>query len=396
MDSDKAVPSYPGAPEPAGLADSRAHRLERELAALLFDLLEKKRASGLIPAVPDRLPLQLKLELFPAGAVEAPPGQLLEQLQRAVDRWVSHSAAFPYGHVYCYWCQSYTCGHSTPPGPRDAFAGYSATGQPDWREFGAILLERRDPRIEQLYRDASSPVTLVQAGHELTGKQLSVYGKHSPVYRLLGQVTLGYLRLPRASRERPCVAVTFQAVELGGERLVLNIVGRLPDGKLAFQALEEEADARLQNNLSASRRNLSDLSLRRFPRRRREGERRRHTMTILNRLAGHLDRVFRQRHRRTRHSEARHLDPKRPAASAFGDALNARAGSIFRDVEEGTWVVIGPKNRVHVFNQEALHVTSVVYSGETVHGRTTRGKWLVPRPDDLAAFQEKLARRARE
>jgi hypothetical protein len=191
--------------------------------------------------------------------------------------------------------------------------------------------------------------------------------------------------------------VTFQAVELGGgERIVLNILGRLADGQAAFQVLEEAVDPRIQNALLASRRNLSELSLRRFPRRRREAERRRHAMSILGRLAQNLDRVFRQRHRRTRHSEARHLDPQRPAASALGDALKAKAGSIYRDVEENTWVVIGPKNRVHVFNPEALHVTSVVYSGETVRQRTTRGKWLLPRPDDLAAFQESLARRAQE
>ena len=29
-------------------------------------------------------------------------------------------------------------------------------------------------------------------------------------------------------------------------------------------------------------------------------------------------------------------------------------------------VVIGPKNRVHIFNDNALHVTSVVYQGETI------------------------------
>jgi hypothetical protein len=67
---------------------------------------------------------------------------------------------------------------------------------------------------------------------------------------------------------------------------------------------------------------------------------------------------------------------------------------MYRDVEERTWVIVGPKNRVHVFNDEALHVTSVTYPGETVIQRTTRGKWVRPRPEDLASFREALEGRA--
>ena len=84
----------------------------------------------------------------------------------------------------------------------------------------------------------------------------------------------------------------------------------------------------------------------------------------------------------------------RPASTALQDALQASPESIYRDVEEQTWVVIGPKSRVHVFNDGALHVTSVVYPGETVRARTTRGKWRTPPEDELAAFREALRKSA--
>ena len=117
-------------------------------------------------------------------------------------------------------------------------------------------------------------------------------------------------------------------------------------------------------------------------------------MGALQRLARNIERIYRQRLRRTQHSQDRHLERGRPASSALKDALHATPHSIYRDVEEKTWVILGPKNRVHVFNDDALHVTSVVYPGETVRQRTTRGKWLTPHAAEMTAFREALRRRA--
>jgi hypothetical protein len=57
--------------------------------------------------------------------------------------------------------------------------------------------------------------------------------------------------------------------------------------------------------------------------------------------------------------------------------------------------VLGPKNRVHVFNDDARHVTSVVYPGETVRARTLRGKWRKAQADELARFLAALRGRPR-
>jgi hypothetical protein len=216
---------------------------------------------------------------------------------------------------------------------------------------------------------------------------------------------MGYIQFPDglwlpndAGGQRSPLAITLQAVEVGvhghGAPLILNVVSKIPDDSPAYQVFEESRDTRLADALHASRQSLVEASLIRTSRRRRGGERQRLVMAALQRLAKNLDRIFRQRERRTFHSQERHANRGRPASTALGDALQAAPDSIYRDVEERTWVVLGPKNRVHVFNDQGRHVTSIVYPGETVRARTTRGKWRAPQEAERTAFQEALRRQS--
>ncbi|MBI4607295.1 MAG: hypothetical protein HY721_35465 [Planctomycetes bacterium] len=393
-----------GVPPPAaGDLHRRVNGIQTELEQAFLELVaRRKAAAGVHGAAPGET-LRLSLELPPPGAPGQGRDQLFEQLLRAADRFVDRFASVPLGRVYCHWCGSFRCDHSAPAEPRSVFGGYTATGQPTWPELASVLLEKRHPRIDALFRQPPVPIAIVQGGGELSQDQLPVYGKRSPVCRILGQVAFGYLQYPDAlclpqanGSDKVPLAVTFQVVEAGsrGAPLVLNILGKLPGDGPDFVAFEESSDARMCDALLSTRRALEELSLLGGNRRRREGERRRRALGALHRLARNLERIFRQRERRTHHSQDRHLDRKRPASTALGDALHASPKSIFRDVEARTWVVVGPKNRVHVFNDGALHVTSVVYPGETVRHRTTRGKWLTPQPDEMAAFQAALRRRA--
>ena len=115
-------------------------------------------------------------------------------------------------------------------------------------------------------------------------------------------------------------------------------------------------------------------------------------MTALGRLTRNLERIFRQRIRRTKHSQDRHLNRERPAAAALQDAMSARPDEIYRDVLESTWVVLGPRSRVHIFNDAGHHITSVVYPGETVRRRKSQGKWRAAPPEQVRDFQETLSR----
>jgi hypothetical protein len=398
-DSDAAPPSSPLTP---GDVRERLEAAEREIEGAFFKLLEWRAAAAGARAIPAKTTLNLSIEVSSPSGREpgsAPSSQLFRQLQRAADRHAGKSAPFPPGKVYCHWCRSFTCEHSSPAEARSVFGGYSATGQPRWPEFVSVLLEKRHPRVDTIFRDGTAPITLVQWGHELSSEQLPIYGKGSPIYRIIGQVALGYLFHPEAAgpgARRAPLALTLQVVEStdNGASFILNILGRLPDGTPAFQAIEESSDSRFASALSTARRGLDEIALVRLSRRRRHAERCRRVHGVLQHLARSIERIHRQRERRTRHSEDRHLHRGRPASTALKDALHAAPGAIYRDIEERTWVVIGPKNRVHVFNDEALHVTSVVYPGETVRQRTTRGKWRAAPTDEMSAFREALRRRS--
>jgi len=384
----------------------RLSKIEREISELFFGLLDT-RAPGPRAHAPLRsAKLHLNLELAHpshgggAHSTDTPASdQLYLQLERAADRYAERQSTFPPGRVYCHWCRSYSCEHSAAPDSRCVFGGYSPTGQPRWPELASVLLERKHPNIESIFRDPPTPLALVFDGDDLSSEQLPIYGKRSPIFRVLGQVAVGYLLFPAGvpgNGRRSPLAATIQVVETqnGSAPLILNVLGRLPDGTTAYQAIEESTDARLSAALAVVRREIEEISLLRSSRRRRQLERKRRVMGALQRLARNIERIYRQRLRRTQHSQDRHLERGRPASSALKDALHATPQSIYRDVEEKTWVILGPKNRVHVFNDDALHVTSVVYPGETVRQRTTRGKWLTPHAAEMSAFREALRRRA--
>ena len=394
----------------SGEDDEIAQRLrgiEKDLAEIFFRLVKRRREkTGISGKTPNRSIVGVKLEL-PApdapAASNALDGQLEEQLRRTAERLADHTAVFPSGKVYCYWCRSFECEHAEARECREVFYGYSATGQPLWSEFASVLLERRDPRVDLLYREPPARLTLTQPGDELAGEQLQVYGRGSGIYRVLGQVAVGYLGTNKlrpdhgaTTGSREHYALTFQAVQ-GGDGaggLLLNVIGRLPDGKPALEVIEESADPRVADAITTTRRRLGEVMLDSVPRRRRSRERKRRALDILRRLAKNLDRIFRQRTRRTRHSNDRRRNKARPTSKALADAIDAKRGSIYRDVEEHTWIVIGPKARVHVFNDDGLHITSVVYPGETVRHRTRKGKWLKPRDEELDAFRIALSKRS--
>ncbi len=375
----------------------RARRIEEELQRLHAELVARKQVSGALSRDAERHAVELRLKLSATGKPAPGARTLFDQLVDSVESLTRREATFPRGHVYCHRCRSFTCEHSRPVDSRHVFAGYTQTGEPSWREFATVLLERRDPRIDQLYKTQPSPVTLLQDGREFTQEQLAVYGKWSSDFRVLGQVAIGYLSVGE-NGNRGSVAMCFQAVQTGGFAgpLVLNVVGTIPDHGPAVEFLESRPDPRISNALLTTRLRLRDLALLECSRRRRSAVLRTKATAILQRLSRNLERIYRQRQRRTRHSQVRHLDRRRPAATAFHDALRADKESVFRDVEERTWVVIGPKNRVHIFNDNALHVTSVVYQGETIRQRTRHGKWLEPREAELIGFREVLRRVANE
>jgi hypothetical protein len=391
----------PEAPIPFPDGDTALRKAERiylELRSLFLDAIKERLSVPSGRPLKVNLPIEVRAFHDRDASGEAPERAfaegLLASIHRLVDEEVARRAPFPQGRVQCYWCGSFECPHAVPEGPKAIFAGYGPTGLPVWMDLSTYALERHDPRIDDLYKDPPIPIAIVQAGKDLVSAQLPVYGKGSEVYRILGQVAVGFLSLRCGPRgERSPVALTLQAIEVARNRgrVHLNVLGRLPDGTDLWRVLEEESDSRLADALRAARARLAESCLR--ARRRREPLER-EALSALWRLARNLDRIFRQKVRRTKHAQDRHQDRERPAAVALRDAISARPDEIFRDVLSSTWVVLGPRSRVHIFNDAGHHITSVRYPGETVRRRTTQGKWRVAAPESVRGFREAVERSA--
>jgi hypothetical protein len=69
---------------------------------------------------------------------------------------------------------------------------------------------------------------------------------------------------------------------------------------------------------------------------------------------------------------------------ALPDLKAAPDERVLRDVHRGTWIVLGERGRVHVFNQDAKLVTSIRYSQPAIDRRLARGHW---KPIEPAAAQ---------
>ncbi|MDA0935144.1 MAG: hypothetical protein O3C51_16985, partial [Planctomycetota bacterium] len=100
--------------------------------------------------------------------------------------------------------------------------------------------------------------------------------------------------------------------------------------------------------------------------------------------------------RRTEHATQRVDERVRPTAKAWDDAREAGDDRILRDDEQGTIVVVGPKNRLHVFSPEAMHVTSFVLTGGQVQKRRGEGRWHLAEPEERGEFRLALRRRLQQ
>ena len=79
----------------------------------------------------------------------------------------------------------------------------------------------------------------------------------------------------------------------------------------------------------------------------------------LKELARTFERFYRQAGRRTAHLETRRREGGRPTHMALDDLRRARPGALYRDEKNGTYIVLGPRGRTHVFNPDGKHITSV-------------------------------------
>jgi hypothetical protein len=301
-------------------------------------------------------------------------------------------APFTEGRVYCYHCDSTACDHAAPPNHLSVFCGYTPTGFPVWDEFFAVLLEHKDPRIDYLMEGDGEIVSLIQEKAALRAEQLQIFGKHSRLYDIKGQVVAGYLPLPRGDAQAR-TAVTIQAVRApdnGKQGLYLNVIGRIPDGRDLVDYLSHHPEPDLEGLFRSARKKLESL-----PPPRRSNKKRVSTppggslFSVLRHTARGLERMDRRNRRRTRHASRR--GEERPAVGlAMKDLDRVQPDRFLYDELHHTFIVTGPKWRIHVFAQDGRHVTSMTINKESFQKRLDQRRWRFATDREMSELRKKV------
>ncbi len=368
----------------------RQRVMELERALLLAAREAVWETLGSEKNVKEPFALELKCILEPGNPWKVSSAmELEEQIRDALRDTALKSDPFKQGHVYCYRCESSCCQHSMPPTFASVFGGYSPTGLPRWVDLHQLLLDVRHPRLEELFDGNGKEILAVYLdGPSLKRAQLEVFGRMSRVYDIFGQVVFGLLAM---GEER--VALTAQAVQVRSLnnlcRMELNLLGRIPGNDGVWEAIECLYHGRVRDLLLKARRKIQllgkDPSQGSSPKG-GKGSSGAGSERVLKGLARGLEKIGRQASRRTLHAEKRRGD-LRPTYKALEDAAAASPERILWDARKKTIVVLGPRQRAHVFSPQGRHITSLVLNGEAVDSRIRRKRWIAPEEELLRSFK---------
>ncbi|MDY7095223.1 MAG: hypothetical protein SX243_19780 [Acidobacteriota bacterium] len=385
-----------------------------------------------------RLPLELVLNARPEELPKL-AARAQEGIDEALQAVLAHQAVVRPGHVYCLRCagaelspssrapssrdpssrtpsagsqsaavQHAPCQHTQPPGSQDVFTGYGPTGIPRFTDLGQWLLERQDPRVDDLYQEPPRLVTVVSTGPELTGEVLSAYRDQQTGYRLHGQVAAGWFSLPDPQGNRRPMAVTLQIVSTHGRRgsrghprFTLNVVCTGPDGesleelygrigKLPWAGpLRWGQEALASVEAAAARRRPGQRT--KSSAKRSSGKKQQQRLEgILGGIARRLEKGRRAHRRRTQHAQQRHDEGGRPTSMALADLRVAGAEQLLFDTRQETLVVLGERGRAHVFNPEGKLVTSVRYAPPAIERRRQNRRWRPATAAEIATLEKHL------
>jgi hypothetical protein len=368
-------------------------------------LLEHARGRGerhahghLLPGAGDRLELKITLPLNAEDdgpAIDDAARDVTAALDEAVLELLAHAAVFQPGRILCLRCRRADCEHAAPPDGRSVFAGYGPTGTPRWIDFGQMLLDRHDPRVEQLYaEDNHQLLTAVSTEEDLVRELLPSF-RDQRDYRIHGQVAAGWYRVADVTGRRQALAISVQAISTqpsgSRRRFGINVLG----GGLAGESLEKLHDRLGLIPWSAGVR-WGQSVLHRIAEedlgqgRGAAAARDRRIEGLLAGLARRLAHTHRARDRRTSHAEERHESGSRPTRMAILDLSRAEDRAILVDTRRNTVVVLGERGRAHVFNDNGKLVTSVRYPPHTIAHRQEAGIWRPATPDEAAALRSRI------
>ncbi|MEJ2084751.1 MAG: hypothetical protein P8Y44_03625 [Acidobacteriota bacterium] len=285
------------------------------------------------------------------------------------------------GHVYCLRCGTSDCDHSIPSRPTEVFAGYTPSGVPRFLDLGQWLLDRRDPRVDLLYRVPPALLAHRTDGGELSASLLPAFRDRDTGYHIHGQVTAGWYRFPTGNGSSEPLALTFQLISTrsssGGRNLGLNLIGIGPESQPLENLYDLSGEIPWLQATRWAERTLSQIeraiSRRGTPIDDELIERR--IQGLLGGLGNRLEHERRSRARKTGHAQKRHRQKGRPTEKALADLESADPDQVLIDTRRDTFVVLGANGRAHIFNRSARLVTSIRYSAESIERRRRSGAW---------------------
>jgi hypothetical protein len=386
-------------PERDDPPSERLRQVMKLLADEVRERLERHPLGHLVAGRAERVDVRLAVPTaLREGTLERAGRAAEESVQEAIQGLVAHGARFQPGRVFCLRCQSAACEHSAPAGNRQVFAGYGSTGVPRFVDLGQWLLERRDPRVDLLYREPPQLLATVTPGAELTSELLPVFLQHESGYRLHGQVAAGWYPAPDPTNgHRHPLAVSFQVISSrargGRRRFGLNVIGVGPGGAPLEHLYDRLGEIPWSGSVRWAQTVLGSIEhqLERAPRtppnvvdQRIEG--------LVTALARRLEKGWRGDDRRTQHAKARHREGDRPTRMALADLARARPEDLLFDTRRETLVVVGDHGRAHVFNREGKLVTSIRYNPAVIEKRRQNGMWRPAAQEEVEGVRSAVGR----
>lgn len=378
-------------------SNERLQQILKLLAEEVRERLERHPLGHLVAGRGDRLDVSLAVPTaLREGTLERAGQAAEESVQDAIQSLVAHNARFQPGRVFCLRCQSALCEHSAPTSNRQVFTGYGGTGAPRFRDMGQWLLERRDPRVDLLYRDPPQLVATVSSGAEMTGELLPAFLQQESGYRLHGQVAVGWYPAPDPNGlGRQPLGVSFQVISSrargGRRRFGLNVIGTGPGGEPLEHLYDRTGEIPWSGSVRWAQTVLGSIEhqLERAPRtppkavdQRIEG--------LVNALARRLEKGWRGEERRTQHAKVRHREGDRPTRMALADFARATPEDLLFDTRRDTLVVVGDRGRAHVFNREGKLVTSIRYNPAVIEKRRQNGIWRPAAKEEVEGVRMRL------
>ncbi len=354
-------------------------------------------------------PFSLKLDLGQGQNISTERVALLySEIQKQI--YAQVPAHFRTGTVYCFETQKAII----PIDQQTIFRRYHSMGRPIWESFLNVCLEKNATQAQLLFqKDQPKAIALVFGDYELNHSLLDIFSRYTP-YRILGQLSVGFinelfnpvaheavnqLNTDLLMREKKsCLVFSIQIIQVSpmGQvpKLKLNILGMDVEDLLsnAAQGPKRSKHESVRALLKKTTKDLNHIASRTIAQKPEEQDEfiKDESLKLLFSLKTELLNIIQPQIDRTNHAQLRHGDQQRPTHLALQDAKSASSDHFYWDTHQNTIVIMGPKARIHIFNEQARHITSFRLEPNELENKQRQGRWIPLSADKHEQIKQKL------